>query len=77
LECISKFNNINIYLEPVPGRQYETAGRIHTEEESKQVGNLLKELLEKNKMIFVSFPADPNMINKIIDYIEQFKLEDN
>jgi len=77
LECISKFNNINIYLETVPGRQYETAGRIHTEEESKQVGNLLKELLEKNKMIFVSFPADPNMINKIIDYIEQFKLEDN
>jgi hypothetical protein len=77
LDCISKFNNINIYLEPVPGRLYETAGRIHTEEESKQVGNLLKELLEKNKMIFVSFPADPNIITKIIEYIQQFKLEDN
>jgi hypothetical protein len=72
LECISKFNNINIYLEAVPGRQYETAGRIHTEDESKEVGNLLKKLLEKNNMPYVSFSADPKNIDKIIDYIDDF-----
>jgi len=81
LECIHKFNNINIYLEAVPGRQYETAGRIHSEEESKEVGKLLKNLLEKNNMVYVSFSADPQNIDKIIDYIEDYtkkiKLMDN
>lgn len=70
LECIGKFNNINIYLERVPGRQYETAGRIHTEDESIEVGNLLKDLLERNGMEYVSFAADPANVDKIIDYIE-------
>ena len=69
LDCVSKFNNINIYLERVPGRLYEIAGRIHTEEESYEVGNLLKALLEKNGMKYVSFSADPSNIDKIIDYI--------
>jgi GTPase SAR1 family protein len=77
LDCISKFNNINIYLEPVPGREYETAGRIHTEEESKQVGNLLKDLLQKNKIDYVSFPADPIHVDKIINYIQKIKQQDN
>lgn len=69
LDCVSKFNNINIYLERVPGRLYEIAGRIHTEEESYEVGNLLKALLEKNGIKYVSFSADPSNIDKIIDYI--------
>jgi adenylate kinase family enzyme len=77
LDCISKFNNINIYLEAVPGREYETAGRIHTEEESKQVGNLLKDLLQKNKIDYVSFPADPIHVDKIINYIQKIKQQDN
>lgn len=72
LECIHKFNNINIYLEAVPGRLYETAGRIHTEDESREVGNLLKNLLDKNNMAYVSFSADPQNIDKIIDYIEDY-----
>lgn len=70
LECINKFNNINIYLERVPGRPYEIAGRIHTEDESIEVGNLLKDLLERNGMKYVSFAADPANVDKIIDYIE-------
>lgn len=69
LDCVSKFNNINIYLERVPGRLYEIAGRIHTEEESYEVGNLLKALLEKNGIKYVNFSADPSNIDKIIDYI--------
>lgn len=69
LDCVSKFNNINIYLERVPGRLYEIAGRIHTEKESYEVGNLLKALLEKNGIKYVSFSADPSNIDKIIDYI--------
>jgi hypothetical protein len=72
LDCVSKFNNINIYLERVPGRLYEIAGRIHTEEESYEVGNLLKALLEKNGMKYVSFSADPSNIDKIIDYIIEY-----
>ena len=77
LDCIGKFNNINIYLEAVPGREYEPAGRIHTEEESKQVGNLLKDLLQKNKIDYVSFPADPIHVDKIIDHIQKIKQLDN
>ena len=72
LDCVSKFNNINIYLERVPGRLYEIAGRIHTEEESYEVGNLLKALLEKNGMKYVNFSADPSNIDKIIDYIIEY-----
>lgn len=69
LDCIGKFNNINIYLEQVPGRKYEIAGRIHTEDESNEVGILLKNLLEKNQMPYVSFPADPTYLDKMIEYI--------
>ena len=72
LDCVSKFNNINIYLERVPGRLYEIAGRIHTEEESYEVGNLLKALLEKNGIKYVNFSADPSNIDKIIDYIIEY-----
>jgi len=71
LDCVGKFKNINIYLERVPGRNYETAGRIHTEEESTEVGILLKTLLEKYNMPFVCFPADSAYIDDIIAYIVQ------
>ena len=69
LDSIGKFKNINIYLERVPGRNYETAGRIHTEEESNEVGILLKSLLAKYNMPFVCFPADSLHIDDIIRHI--------
>jgi tRNA uridine 5-carbamoylmethylation protein Kti12 len=68
LECISKFNNINIVLERVD-RKYEVDGRIETEEQAKDIDLILKHILRINGFKFQVFPAEPANIDDMIDSI--------
>ena len=70
IDCHHEFNNINIFLNR-GDYEYETQGRLQTEEESREIDVILKHLLKQKKIEFKVFDAgaDDENINKIIDYI--------
>ncbi len=68
LECISKFNNINIVLER-EDRPYEIDGRIQTEEEARDIDFVLKHIMKINNIEYTSFPARTDQIDKIVESI--------
>ena len=68
LESIKKFNNINIVLDRV-NRTYETEGRIQTEDEAKDIDVILKHILRTNNFPFLSYSADPNEVENILNEI--------
>ena len=65
LKCHSEFNNINIFLER-GNFTYEQAGRIQTEEQSKEIDVILKHLLKANNIPFKCFKSDIHNTNGII-----------
>ncbi len=72
VDCHSEFNNINIFLNR-GNFEYETQGRLQTEEESREIDVILKHLLKQKHIDFVIFDAsaDDANINRIIEYIEK------
>ncbi|QKF94140.1 AAA domain-containing protein (nadR/ttd14) [Fadolivirus algeromassiliense] len=70
LQCHSEFNNINIFLKR-GNYEYESQGRLQTEEESREIDVILKHLLKQNGIEFEVFDAnsEEENINKMIDYI--------
>lgn len=70
LDCFNEFNNINIFLERGEF-EYETQGRLQTEDESKDIDVILKHLLKQSNIDFKMFKADSSdeNINSIIDHI--------
>ncbi len=71
VDCHNEFNNINIFLNR-GNYEYETQGRLQTEEESKEIDVILKHLLKQKHIDFTIFDAsvDEKNIEKIINYIE-------
>lgn len=70
LKSHNEFNTINIFL--LRGTyEYESQGRLQTEEEAREIDVILKHLLKQNNISFQIFDADASdeNINKIIDYI--------
>lgn len=68
LEHYHEFNNINIFLER-GNFPYEQQGRIETEEESKEIDIIMKHLLRQNKIPYVSFHSDSDVVDKIVDFV--------
>jgi nicotinamide riboside kinase len=70
LDCNNKFNNINIFINR-GNIEYETAGRLQTEEEAKEIDVIIRHLLRQNSIPYTEFQssADPSNIDKIITYI--------
>lgn len=70
LKCHKEFNNINIFLTR-GDFEYESQGRLQTEEEAREIDVILKHLLKQNNIDFITFDAssDEEYINKIVDYI--------
>lgn len=70
LQSHSEFNNINIFLNR-GNYEYESQGRLQSEEEAKEIDVILKHLLKHNNISFESFDSDSteNNINKIVEYI--------
>jgi uridine kinase len=72
-KCHNEFNNINIFLKR-GDHDYETQGRLQTEEESREIDVILQHLLKQKGIDFKIFDANVNEdnINGIIDYITSF-----
>ncbi|AYV76189.1 MAG: hypothetical protein Terrestrivirus5_11 [Terrestrivirus sp.] len=68
LKCYSEFNNINIFLER-GNFGFEQAGRIQTEDESREIDVILKHLLKANNIPFKCFKSDIHNTNGIITEI--------
>jgi len=70
IDCHHQFNNINIFLSR-GNFEYETQGRLQTEEEAKEIDTILKHLLKQNNIDFVVFDSTgtEDNVNKIVDYI--------
>jgi len=66
----NEFHNLNIFLKRGTF-EYESQGRLQTEEEAREIDIILKHLLKQNNVAFVDFDANSSdeNINKIIDYI--------
>lgn len=71
LDCHSKFDNINIFLDRGQDFTYEQAGRIQTEQESREIDVILKHLLRQNRVTYQIFPSslEEKNLTAIIDYI--------
>jgi len=68
LKCYNEFNNINIFLERGTF-EYETQGRIQTEDESKEIDVILQHMLKANKVPFKCFRSGVDNIDNIVNYV--------
>lgn len=68
LKCYNEFNNINIFLER-GNFEYETQGRIQSEDESKEIDVILKHMLKACKIPFKCFNASVDNIDNIVEYV--------
>lgn len=69
LDKVSEFNNIYIYVERNPEFEFEKEGRVHNEEESKQIDIELKQMLDDYNISYKSFISDKSSVRGIVDYI--------
>lgn len=65
-----EFNNINIFLERVDGREYEHEGRLQSLQEAKQIDLELKRLIDEKGVLYTSFSAELENIDKILEKID-------
>ncbi len=65
---ISEFNNINVFIERGLYK-FEQQGRIHTEDESKNIDIKLLNILDELDYQYSSFKSSKDSVNDIINYI--------
>lgn len=70
LEKMKEFDNIYIYLER-GDYPYETHGRIHSEQESREIDLQLKQLMDKLNIPYKSFLSSRTSIPDMIQYVLQ------
>lgn len=70
IKCHQEFRNINIFLERGIF-EYETAGRLQTEQESREIDTILKHMFRQKEINYTSFESslDDDNMKKIIDFI--------
>jgi hypothetical protein len=56
MEQFDKFENYNFLLER--GAEYQTEGRVQTEEEAKEVDKVVKNVLDDYKIFYTTLPID-------------------
>ena len=66
MEQFNKFTNFNFLLER--GSEYQTEGRVQTEEEAKEVDNTVKRVLDENGIKYTTLPID-GAYSVITDFI--------
>lgn len=69
LETFNSMNNLNIFLNRV--KKYEPKGRNQTEEESKQLDNKIKDILDMYKIPYIEFEGKRENVEKISNIIEK------
>lgn len=74
LELFNKYDNINFYLERGKDYAYQTEGRIHSLEESDEIGGRIKEKLEEYQIPYYVLKSNNRTINKIVSKIYELRL---
>jgi nicotinamide riboside kinase len=79
LEQFNSYNNFNILLER--NHDFDNDGRVHTEEESKEVRNKLKNFLDKHNIAYTTYLThrgiNKELVKKIRDqFFQEKKLTD-
>ncbi len=69
LQKIDEFNNIYIFLKRNDSFPYEIEGRVHNENESKQIEKELELLLQEFKIPYITVVSDRLSVNRILDEI--------
>lgn len=73
LETFNSFNNLNFLLNRV--KKYNPVGRIHTEDESRNLEKPLVDLLKKNNVKYKTVDGNIDGYNKIIEQIINMELD--
>lgn len=71
-EYLSEFHNIFLFIERGQWK-YEQEGRIHTEKESIEISDKLKEMLDEFKLPYRIFDSSKSEIENMINYIFEIK----
>ena len=66
MEQFNKFKNLNFYLKR--SANYQSEGRIQTEEEAKKIDDVVRNVLVDNKIPFVTLDID-NAANSIVEIV--------
>lgn len=72
LSKISEFNNVYIFLKRNLSLPYEKIGRIHNEQQSSEIEQNLKLLLDEFNLKYLEITSDINNIDTILEYIYSF-----
>lgn len=67
LEIFNEKNNLNFYL--VRKHKYSNVGRVHTEDQSKEVDKKLHKFLDDNKIPYVTVEGTPKGLEEIYETI--------
>lgn len=71
LSKIAEFENIYIYLERNEDFPYEKEGRVHDEEQSRQIEIQMIEMLEELKIDYIKVKSSKKSIPVIMEYIKK------
>ena len=66
---MEEFDNIYIFLERNEEYPFETEGRIHSEEQSKNIDKQFLELLDELNIKYKTFKSDKRNIDAILEYV--------
>lgn len=73
LEKIKEFNNVYIFLERNENFPFEKEGRVHNEEQSKEIDKELKELLNEFNIPYITILSERDSVDKILKFILEKK----
>ena len=68
IDSFGQFNNINIFIER-GDFPYETAGRMQTETESREIDKYFRTVLDNLGIEYLAIESDKDNVDEIIDYI--------
>jgi nicotinamide riboside kinase len=74
MELFNKYDNLNILLERGKEYSYQSTGRIHSLEESDEIGGRIKEILKENKIPYIPMKSSNRTVNKIVSLIYEQRL---
>lgn len=69
LSKMEEFDNIYIFLERNDEFEFEKQGRVHDEQQSRELDKKFKQLLDKLKLPYLTVLSDRSKVGEIISYI--------
>lgn len=70
MELFNSYENVNIFLER-PEKQFEQEGRFQNKEESEEVDNKIKKILEENEIPYHNVKVNNDTVKDIIKILKE------